>query len=764
MNSKLSLAGHIANLRNAAPASTKVVADDAMLFLGTHMDKPYLRMLKSCTAGTSCFLYLEPVTTFMQIEMYCQKKGITKILSTSVPLLKKLLDWDKRRAPSLSDYAGSHFWHKKLEIVFLPPLKSLATVTYGKFLTTRFVDKLIKQDVWYKETEFTEYHLLDASNEETYRRVFSADHCFLIAVDIETFKENATIRCLSYTGFFYNVKGTITSMSVVLPMDSEYNLSIMRKWNNLPAPKVLQNGKYDVSYLSRYNAPLHNYLYDTAHLFHSWYSELPKDLGFLNSFFIREATYWKDLAETEDLYEYYRYNALDTWGTGNCFLAMLLEAPQWALNNYVLEFPLVFPCHLSEMTGITRDMERMKDARQGVVEKQKILQDELNTILGIEKGHTFNVNSHLQMRSLLNILGCKDIKKADKFALKKVKFRHPFNARIINLVINIRKYRKLVSTYITAGKEFSNQDGTGSKILYSLNPHGTDSSRLASKEHHFWCGLQIQNINRGPAVKQTFISDPGFLWGEADYAQNESRGTAYISGDKTLIHTVENAPDFHKRNASLFFGMVEESVTYAIRVIAKNVNHGANYNMGWSVLIDTMGEENVAIARKLLGLPRHWPLRRVSEHLLETFHSTYPDIQGVMYPGIIDEVLTTGMLEIGGWIRRCFGNPAKSKPVLNSYIAHKPQGLAAQNLNKAYLRVFKEICLNPKYEPHFKLIAQIHDSILFQYREGHEYLCDTVKEIMEEPVTLTGYDNIEHTFIVPVDINNGVKYWSELKQ
>lgn len=756
----IDLANHIANLKKSAPI--KIVADDAMLFLGTHLDKPYLRMLKSCTAGTSCFLYLEPVTTMMQVEMYCQKKGITRILSTSVPLLKKLLDWDKRRAPSLSDYAGSHFWHKDLEIVFLPPLKSLATVTYGKFLTTRFVDKLIKQDTWFDPTPFPGFDILTATNEPSMYNLML--DCFLIAVDIETFRENATIRCLSYTGFFYTETEKIRSYSCVLPMDSTYNLSIMRKWNNLPAPKVLQNGKYDISYLSRYNAPLHNYLYDTAHLFHSWYSELPKDLGFLNSFFIREATYWKDLAETEDLYEYYRYNALDTWGTGNCFLAMVLEAPQWALDNYILEFPLVFPCHLSEMTGIARDMERMADARQGVVEKQKILQDKLNTILGIEAGHNFNVMGGLNMRSLLNLLGCKDIKNADAKALKKVRFRHPFNARIINLILSIRKYRKLISTYITAGKEFHNYDGTDSRILYSLNPHGTDTSRLASKEHHFWCGLQIQNIPRGPAVKQTFISDPGFLWGEADYAQAESRDTAYISGDTTLIDTVENAPDFHIRNASLFFGMVEGQVTKAIRQISKNVSHGANYNMGWSVLIDTMGEENVALARKLLKLPKHWPLRRVAEFLLETFHKTYPDIVGVMYPGVINEVLTTGMLESGGWIRRCFGNPAKSKPVLNSYIAHKPQCLNAQTLNKAYLEVFKVICLDPLSAPDFKLIAQIHDSILFQYRIGHEYLGDLVKAIMERPVTITGYDDIEHTFVVPVDLNRGVKYWSELKQ
>jgi len=294
-------------------------------------------------------------------------------------------------------------------------------------------------------------------------------------------------------------------------------------------------------------------------------------------------------------------------------------------------------------------------------------------------------------------------------------------------------------------------------------PHGTDTSRLASREHHFWCGLQVQNIPRGKSVKQTFIADPGFLWGEADYSQAESRDTAYISGDLKLIDSVENAPDFHKRNASLFFGIPENEISKAIRQISKNVNHGSNYNMGWSVLIDTMGEENVGMARRLLGLPARWSLRQVAEHLLSTFHLAYPDISAVMYPGIINEVLTTGMLESGGWVRRCFGDPTKSKPVLNAYIAHKPQCLNAQTLNKAFLSVFINICLHPEHSKNFKLISQIHDSILYQYRIGHEYLNAMIKSLMEIPVTVTGYDGIERTFVVPVDVESGAKYWSDLK-
>lgn len=329
--SKLSM--HIEKLREQEAASKKAnQAKEALLFWGTLADESYLVLLKGCVGSHTTFLRLDPVTTLTQVTAYCTGKKINKVVSTSVPLLSKLLHWDKKAAPSLDDYAGSHFYlpGTDIEVVFLPPMKQLATVPYGKFFISRLVSKLTTPEKWYVPTVFKGFTTLTISNVGRYLELFSSPDCFLIAVDIETFKENAVIRCISYTGFFYSSSdedknGTgIASCSLVLPMDLEENLYIMRDFNSLPAPKVFQNGKYDVAYLARYNCPVYNYLYDTANLFHAWYSEMPKDLGFLSAFFIRESKYWKDLGGTKDLYEYYKYNALDTWGTGNSFLAMLM--------------------------------------------------------------------------------------------------------------------------------------------------------------------------------------------------------------------------------------------------------------------------------------------------------------------------------------------------------------------------------------------------------------------------------------------------------
>lgn len=797
-----SLASHIATLRKRE-ASKPIKADDVILYWGTLADKNYLHFLKPCVGSATTYIRTETVETLTQVSMYCAKKGITRIVSSSTSLLQKLLHWDRRAAAKLSNYAGSYFTiptldkTDEIEIVFIQPLKQLITVPYGPFMATRIISKLTKPESWYKATPFPGFDLITATNEASAFHLLSK--CFLIAVDIETFRENATIRCISYTGFFVTEEGNIKSYSTCFPLDSTYALATMRKWNwQLKAPKVFQNGKYDNAYLSRYNAPIYNYLYDTANMFHSWLSELPKDLGFLNSFFIREAMYWKDLANTNDLHEYYRYNALDTWGTGNALLAMILELPDWAVQNYLTEFPLVFPCHMAEMTGIERDMDKLAIARAEVdttiAEKGK----SLDKMLGV-KG--FNVKSSKQMKSLLKILGCGDLKSADEKNLKKARFRHPFNARIINLVLDIRSARTMKENYLQTGekaKEFHHLDGTGNRILTALNPHGTDSSRLASKEHHFWCGTNMQKIPRGPVVKQTMRADPGFALAEVDLEQAESRDTAYISGEEAMIAAVEHSPDFHCANASAFFGIPFEQLYDAlthcklnipIRDLAKNVNHGANYNMGAFILVETMGEENIVKAKKLLGLNRFWSYIQVAEYLLERFHKAYPGLRKVFYAGVIEEVCETGLLmhhimrRPATWdtkkdgdsiweidpntlTRMCFGHPDKNKQHLNSYIAHPPQSLNAQTLNKAWMKVFHEVAMHPKHGPNFKLIAQIHDSILFQYRLGHEYLCEEVKERMEIPVMIRGYDDKVRTFTVPAGIKAGkagkiATYWSE---
>lgn len=732
------------------PANSNSAPKPKLLFLGSEEDKSYASHLKSMVGLCDVFVrYTEPAT-LLELVLYCKQRGVTGVFTTSQSVLTKLLSKmsTETMKPSVDNYAGSYFSYDGIEIVIIHPLKNFMTVPYQKFLTQRFISKLSTPEVWHDNPEFN-FELLTASNFDRIFNLYSS--AFLIAIDIETKREDLAIDCIGYSAAIHCPDtGKFIVHSCVLPLDSIYAVSLMRRMNwELQAPKVFQNGKYDCLYLARWSAPVYNYLYDTVNMFHCWYCEMPKDLGFITAFFVRKVQYWKDLAQTNDKYEYYKYNALDTFGTLLAAIEWLLQAPQWAKNNYLMEFPVVFPAHMCELTGLKQDSKRLNRAASVVNKRIEYDNICLSKMVGTYP-QIFNVNSAPQNKALRTILGAGHIVSSDEKSLKKIGALHPLNSRITNKILDIRGDRKLVSTYLVIGKDLNG------RILYSLNPHGTDSGRLASRESAFWCGLQIQNIPAGKSVKQTITADTNFRLCECDSSKAETWDTAYLSGDKQLITAVNSPLDFHKVNASAFFGMKYEEVTKAIRNLAKRVNHGANYLMGEGVLVDTMGEPAIWEAKRLLKLPQSFGLLDVAKHLLESFHATYPTLRAVYYPSVVSDVVRTRLL-VGaqGWTRYCFGSPDKNKLDKNSYVAHRSQSENAMRLNRAFMRVFYEIAMDPKHRDNFKLCAQIHDSILFQYRIGHEYLCDMVKECMELPVTVKSADGVVRTYTVPADLKNG---------
>lgn len=741
-----------AQLRAKAKVNTdnnpQMSAEINLLFSGCAEDKSYAAYLKQLVGLAKVYTRYEDPLTLTEIVMYCKARNITGVFTTSKLILTKLLQKlsTENIKPSIDNYAGSYFVHEGIEFVIIHPLKNFITVPYQKFLTGRFISKIATPSLWKRTPEF-KFTVLTPSNADEIFNLYSKAE--LIAVDIETKRDHLKIDCIGYSAAII-VNGKLTIHSCVLDLKDMFSVYIMRKFNwELKAPKVLQNGKYDCLYLARWSAPLYNYLYDTVTMFHCWYCELPKDLGFITAFFVKDIKYWKDLAETTDRYEYFKYNALDTYGTLLAAIEWMLQAPDWAKRNYLMEFPVNFPAHMCELTGLKLDKTRLKRAASVVNKRIENDNITLSKMVGTYPA-IFNVNSPLQNAALRKILGAAHIISSDEKSLKKIGALHPLNKRIADKILDIRGDRKLSSTYLVEGKDL---DG---RILYALNPHGTDSGRLASRESSFWCGLQIQNIPAGRSVKQTIIADTGFRLCECDSSKAETWDTAYLSGEKALIAAVNNALDFHKVNASAFFGVPYDTVSKALRNLSKRVNHGANYLMGESVLVDTMGEPAIWEAKRLLKLPQSYGLLDVAHHLLESFHKTYPELRSNYYPSVVNSIVTTRML-VGaqGWTRYCFGSPDKNKMDKNSYVAHRSQSENAMRLNRAFMKVFYEIAIHPDHRDNFKLCAQIHDSILFQYRIGHEYLVDMVRERMELPVTVKGADGVTRTYVVPAEAKNG---------
>lgn len=736
-------------------------------------DEPFLGNLKLLLNPHQVSVYKEQSFTTVERAMMQDDN----ILVSSPTFLKKMLGLTKL---SLDDYQGS-FWQKQsltkkpVKILAIPPPKQMYSTKPGTFLMKRFLAKILKPELLYQPTPFEWEKCDDLLGYNTAFEYIS--HSDIVAVDIETSpaytdwqaKTGARhiILSVSYSAVRFLADGNNVSIrTFVIPIRSLESVRWMRKINALEVAKIFQNGKYDNFYFLRYGAPCRNWFFDTLDAHHCYYSELPKNLGYIAAFYLREVSFWKDEAESPDPLVRLQYNGKDTWGTANVFLTQLKEAPSWVWKNYVIKFGLNFPCLATGIDGLLIHKERHAKAW----EKQKNEQEKaLSALQKIVGSNVFNPSSPQQVLRLLQILGCKDLKSSDKKSLELAADRHPINRRIIDGIKDFRKAKKLDTTYFGAELRHG-------KLLYTLDPSGTDTGRLASSESALWGGAQIQNIP--PYFKTTIVADDGYYLGEGDNKQSETYCTAFLSGDENLIATLASGVDFHAMNASKFLGLDVKIVLdeekeakkaeyrwFTRRDLAKRINHGATYYMEEVMLLIVMGLKKVLEAQKLMNLPKHFSPTDVTKHLLKVFNETYPDISKQLYPWIVAEIRSTKKLTSAlGWTRYCFGNPSlegSGKKDLKGYIAHIPSNLSVGIINEGFEEIYWKIQVPSNGA--FRLKAQIHDSILFAYKIGRLDLVEHAFHLMNRPKLIKDVRGKTRTMHIPVDMKGEGVCWTELK-
>lgn len=763
-----------------------------LLLLSTPADDSYVERFQRLPSlrGHKILRSVKTIDNVVALDRTCQANGIEGIFCTQADALARILEDtpdyikpDNRKKITLDNYCGSVLKLRSgIEVVILNPLERLRTVAEEKFVVDRYLSKLTKRASWYQQTKF-QWHEVTLDNRETALSEIAS--AYLCAIDIETpWPQDSlrTMRCVSYTTYDPKIHST---RSWVVPFDQTWHWNFIKQANASDSRKVFQNGLFDNSYFLRWGAPVKNYFYDTFHLFHSWLAELPKTLDFIASFAIRDIRYWKQDGKTGNLQDLYRYCALDGWATINCLLSILSECPDWAISNYTdHEFPLVFPCMNAAMEGLDMDVERFQ---QIAIKKEKQVEELLARIRYLVACPDYNPGSPKQNSNLFTLLGCGDLIKQDhlsdrenasrgtgKIPTQKAKARHPLNNFLLTQIEDYKKERKQWGTYFDESKLWFG------RAYYSINPGKTDSGRANSEESAFDCGWQIQNVPRDDlSFKECVLAPPGWYIAEADKAQSEARCVGYLSGETKLIDLVESTHDYHSWNASAFFGVPYEKIFQeaceangfkqktldkALRDLSKRTNHGANYNMGAAVMLDTMGPLKVAQAKVTLKLPSFMRLLDVTAHLLAQYDKTYPAVRGRWYAHIISTVERTGMLVSPfGWVRRIFGDPKNNKQDLNSIVAHGPQNLSVAVINREWYKIWRATVYGDLVG-RVRIKAQIHDSLLFIYRALPD--AQKVLAMMDTKVQVTGSDGVTRTMFIPSDLSTGEKptrRWSELK-
>lgn len=687
--------------------------------------------------------------------LLARKLGATHIATTNFYLFKLLTGLQLSGSPNDNYGTMAKFTLlSSVDVIFIPPLTQLYKVPEGQFLLQHYLEIKLQRKLLNKDR--FRWQFVTPKNLET--AVSLAASSPLVAIDIETSKVNLLITSCSYTILLPDFS---TETYVVKFPDSlqdpcpAFALACIRRLNATPSPKVMQNGQYDSTYFIRFNAPVINWRFDTAYFQHSIFPELPKDLAFISSFYLHNFIYWKDESGT-NLYE---YNAKDTHNTLWTFLAQLHYCRQYSCTysyaNFARLFPVNFPALSCGLDGMLVNEDTMAILRVEAEEKKEEAQKKLALFTGYPK---FNPGSPKQVGLLFEGLGFPQ-EGTDKVSTQKFYESSELNVRVVDYLRQYRKSAKAISTY------FSIQLLHG-RLLYQLNPHGTETSRMASKASNFWCGTQIQNI---PPYGRTMVeAEPGWTFVAVDKKQSESYCTGYLVEEEALINAVNTSPDFHCQNASMFFGipfdelwdtLKEKPKRKDIRDLAKRVNHGANYNMQAGKLLETMGTKNVMEAKRLLGLSPNMRLIDACKNLLARFDKVYPKIRGKYHADLKAEIRATGKLYIAATntTRRTFLRPDRSKLDLNAAASHKSQSLSVLLVNESFIKCWRELQIK-KYPGQYRLKAQVHDEIVSIVKdELVEQVAQEQSELMTIPIEING-----RLMVIPSSIATG-KLWSECK-
>jgi len=688
---------------------------------------------------------------------------------------------------SLDKYRGSRL-NYSIPVIVGAPIDHPRKVKHGRWLYEKDIDKFKQIKTPVVQLQYTvcsSRELLDACLEK-------ASKALIISTDIETDSSNR-ITCVGYSLLNPN----LTTTSFLIPYvdfgkdhwenDDDYGYAIetQRTISKLPIAKLYFNGIYDAQYQITYHAEPNNFVLDGMALAHAEFSELPKSLDFVASLHLHDYYFWKDDADESrkkgDIHTYWAYCARDSWNTLRSFINQIRNAKPYAFRNYKELFKMVYPYIYCAFEGCALEQ---KTLLENTTKATSIAESAKQSLCKMAATENFNPASPKQVAILLfDIIGAKPVAKprkkkdgtwtskrgTDEKTLAKIAEQHPLLSIFVSRLLEYREQAKAIGTYFKFNQWWGRDECQLSqgRMLYGINPFGTDTGRAASNASSFRLydllreeirsyGTQIQNVP--PYAKNMLISDIGFELGEADNNKSEARCVGYLSNCIALIKALEDrTKDFYKVLGTIFFGLLYEAVSNELRnKVLKRIVHGRNYLMGADTFVETVGSKQLYEGARLLNY-KLTTLKAFAEYLLNLYNKPFPEVT-TWYNEIKLEIVRNHTLTSPlGYTRYFFGDIIKDHKVFRNAVAHAPQNLSVMILNKGVWNVYNRLVLTQNGL--FRLKAQIHDSIFWQSPPEKRAEYDAiVLECMNNPVVIKG-----RTMSIPVDIKHG-QNWLELKQ
>lgn len=377
---------------------------------------------------------------------------------------------------------------------------------------------------------------------------------------------------------------------------------------------------------------------------------------------------------------------------------------------FEIEMPLIPVIAEMEKNGVLIDLKKLKEIQKKI--NQEVLKKEKEILK--EMGEEINLNSPKQLLGYFHKKGIKITSTAAE-KLEKIASHYPLAQKILDY----REIFKLKTTYLDPLENLIQEDGRLHPTFLQL---GAATGRLSCQNPN------LQNIPQesswAPLIRSVFRAPEDFLLASFDYSQIELRVLAHLSQDKNMIEAFIKDEDIHTLTAQKIFGVKKEEVTPHQRRLAKTLNFGMIYGMGYRALAQTA---------------------KISAQEAKEFIKKYFQ----QFPSIKDwqaEILKyCRQNEISVNINGRF----RSLPYINSpnqFLASQAerealnmptQSLAADILKLAMIKVFSYLQEN-QLASKIKIILSIHDELIFEVKKelAQEKYLKKIKEIMESAYSL----------------------------
>jgi len=448
------------------------------------------------------------------------------------------------------------------------------------------------------------------------------------------------------------------------------------------------------------------------------------------------------------------YNGLDCCVTLEVLEGLQKNTDEISMNTYQFSLDLQAPILEMQLRGLLVDRHKWNEVLADNKKKIEFLSKNLTDIIEQGLGIKINWRSSKQLCSLFyDVLGLPEIKNrskstgkygrtADREALEKLT-QYYYAEPICNHLLFLRDYEKQRQFLETP----LDKDGCFSS---SYNIAGTNTGRLSSAETEYETGSNAQNIAR--SLRSCFRARSGYKYANLDLEQADSRNVGAICRELFLDSYGEEfassyldaceSGDLHtyvckmawkdlpwtgdrKLDRTIADQIFYRDFTY--RDMAKKLGHGTNY----------IGQPHTMAMHTKLPVQ---PIKDFQVAYFETFPCISAYHESVKYDLKHLHFLQTPFFNR----RRFFFGRATDAKVIREAVAYQPQSMTGDEINTGILQLWKEhrVCL----------LAQVHDNILFEYKEEEEdEVIPWAIEALRVPMLLK--DGRE--FIVPVEAKIG---------